>query len=77
MATECDRLDKIQYLIEKLHESMQQTFVIGKEMVIDESMVPCHGRLSFGQYLAGKWNKYGSKIFIFCSVDGYWRTVKF
>jgi len=39
--------------------------------VIDESMVPFRGRLSFRQYVPGKAHKYGVKLFKLCDPSGY------
>ncbi|KAJ8912354.1 hypothetical protein NQ315_014721 [Exocentrus adspersus] len=57
--------------INLLHQNFQDLYTIGKEMVIDESMVPWRGRLSFRQYIPGKRHKYGVKLFKICSLDGY------
>lgn len=43
----------------------------GKNIVIDESMVPWRGRRSFRQYIPGKWRKYGVKLCKLCLPGGY------
>lgn len=40
-------------------------------MCIDESMVPFRGRLKFRQYIKGKRNKFGIKLFKLCLPGGY------
>jgi len=40
-------------------------------VVIDETMIPFCGRLSFRQYIPGKANKYGVKVFKLCDKYGY------
>lgn len=43
----------------------------GKEIVIDESMVPWRGRLIFRQYLPAKSDKYNVKLYKVCTPEGY------
>lgn len=68
---ENDRLRKINPLLNLLQSTFQEVYTIGKKMVIDESMVPWRGRLSFRQYIPGKRHKYGVKLFKICSPDGF------
>lgn len=70
-APEGDRIFKIRSLIDKLHTNFQNTLTPGEEIVIDETMVPWRGRLSFRQYIPGKKHKYGVKLFKICSTEGF------
>lgn len=48
----------------------------GKELVIDESMVPWRGRLIFRQYILQKSHKYGIKMYKLCLPSGYTYNLK-
>ena len=39
--------------------------------MIDESLIPFRGRLSFRQYIPGKAHKYGCKLYKLCTPDSY------
>ncbi|KAG5878168.1 hypothetical protein JTB14_026069 [Gonioctena quinquepunctata] len=69
--TNSDRLYKIRPVLDMLNNSFQQTYTVGQEMVIDESIIPRRGRLEFRQYIPTKSNKYGKKLFNLCSPNGY------
>lgn len=69
-AIEGDRLAKLRPMIDILHTNFQSVYTI-EEMVIDETMVPWRGRLSFRQYISGKKHKYDVKLFKICSTEGY------
>ncbi|KAG5886203.1 hypothetical protein JTB14_012570 [Gonioctena quinquepunctata] len=69
--TNNDRLYKIRPVLDMLNNSFQQTYTVGQEMVIDESMIPWRGRLKFRQYIPTKIHKYGVKLFKLCSPSGY------
>jgi hypothetical protein len=58
-----DRLFKIQPLLDRLLERFQLAVVPGKEICIDETMLPFCGRLSFLQYIKNKSHKFGIKLF--------------
>lgn len=47
----------------------------GIDIVVDESMIPFRGRLLFRQYMHGKSNKYGIKLFKLCDKTGYTYSV--
>jgi len=48
----------------------------GEDIVIDETMIPYRGRLSFKQYIPGKANKYGVKLFKLTDPSGYTYNVE-
>ncbi|XP_046404681.1 piggyBac transposable element-derived protein 4-like [Ischnura elegans] len=66
-----DRLHKISSILHKINENFQKHVKPGKEVVIDESMVPWRGRLLFRQYIPGKRHKYGIKLYKLCLPEGY------
>lgn len=66
-----DRLYKIRNIIETIVDSFKSSIRPGKNIVIDESMVPWRGRLRFRQYIPGKRHKYGVKLYKLCLPDGY------
>lgn len=66
-----DRLYKIRNIIETIVNSFKSSIRPGKNIVIDESMVPWRGRLRFRQYMPGKRHNYGVKLYKLCLPDGY------
>lgn len=66
-----DRLYKIRKVLELINKRFQTVLTPGKKLVIDESMIPFRGRLSFPLYIPNKKHKYGIKIYKLCTVDGY------
>nr|XP_020139149.1 piggyBac transposable element-derived protein 4-like isoform X1 [Microcebus murinus]XP_020139150.1 piggyBac transposable element-derived protein 4-like isoform X1 [Microcebus murinus]XP_020139151.1 piggyBac transposable element-derived protein 4-like isoform X1 [Microcebus murinus]XP_020139152.1 piggyBac transposable element-derived protein 4-like isoform X1 [Microcebus murinus] len=70
-----DHLFKIQPLLDHLLERFQVAVVPGKEICIDETTMPFHGRLSFMQYI-NKCHKFGIKLLKLCLKDGYTWNVK-
>ncbi|XP_017475443.1 PREDICTED: piggyBac transposable element-derived protein 2-like [Rhagoletis zephyria] len=66
-----DRLGKIQPLMDMLQMRYQRLNVQGENIVIDETLIPWRGRLSFRKYIANKANPYGIKHFKLCSTEGY------
>ncbi|XP_017795719.1 PREDICTED: piggyBac transposable element-derived protein 4-like [Habropoda laboriosa] len=53
-----DRLYKIQNIIEAIVDTFKSSVKPGKNIVIDESMVPWRRRLGFRQYIPGKRHKW-------------------
>lgn len=66
-----DRLHKIRIIVEYLNSAYMSTLTPGKDLVIDETMVPWRGRLVFRQYIKNKSHKYGIKLYKLCTPDGY------
>nr|XP_033323310.1 piggyBac transposable element-derived protein 4-like [Megalopta genalis] len=66
-----DRLYKVRDIVDKIVRTFRNTVKPGKNIVIDESMVPWRGRLSFRQYIPGKRHKYGIKMYKLCLPGGY------
>lgn len=72
LANDVPRLYRIQMLIDHARETFKGTFVPGKKLCIDESIVPFKGRLMFKQYLPKKRNRFGIKLFVMCDIEtGY------
>ena len=65
------RLFKIEKILNLAIHQFKQAVTPGQEVVIDETMIPWRGRLSFRQYIPGKAHKYGVKIYKLCTVEGY------
>ena len=57
--------------LELLLTNCQQFGVFHKNLSIDESMVPYRGLHSAKQYIKGKPVKFGYKLWMLCSSDGY------
>lgn len=66
-----DRLHKIRKILTLMVATVKSTVEPGKEVVIDESMVPWRGRLIFRQYIPNKTHKYGIKNYKLCMPNGY------
>lgn len=66
-----NRIYKIEKLLNMLLCNFRAVIKPGKELVIDESMIPWRGRLVFRQYIPLKSNKYGIKLYKLCLPSGY------
>ena len=53
------RLFKIEKVLNLIIHQFQQAVSPGEDVVIDETMIPWQGRLSFCQYILEKTHKYG------------------
>ena len=71
-----NRLYKILPIIEGFNKSFDRMYKPGKELCIDESLVPFRGRIVFKQYVPSKRHKYGIKLFKLCSHGGYTSKLK-
>jgi len=61
-----DRLFKISNLLEMINTNFQKVVEPGKELTIDESMIPWRSRLLFRQYIPNKRHKFGVKVYKLC-----------
>ena len=59
---------KIQPLIDMLQINFQNLFRPEEDIVIDETLVPWKGRLTFRQYIPNKTLRYGVKLCKLCSL---------
>ncbi|XP_068118319.1 piggyBac transposable element-derived protein 4-like [Hyperolius riggenbachi] len=67
-----DRLFKLRPLINHLNSKFSEICVPGREIAIDESLMPFHGRLGFKQFIPSKRARYGVKLYKLCeSGSGY------
>ncbi|XP_072007002.1 piggyBac transposable element-derived protein 4-like [Engystomops pustulosus] len=67
-----DRLYKLRPLINMLNQSFIEKYLPEQNVVVDESLLSFHGRLSFRQYLPSKRARYGIKLYKLCeSESGY------
>ena len=65
-----NRLQKLRPFSELLH-NFQDFYTPGSLLVVDETVIPFHGRLQSRQYLHGKSHEYGCKLFKLCTPDPY------
>ena len=72
-----NRLYKILPIIEGFNKSFGRMYKPGKELCIDESLVPFRGRIVFKQYVPSKRHQYGIKLFKLCSHGVIHQSSKF
>jgi len=65
------KVAKIQPLYDGLNNSLLKFGVFDNKLSIDESMVPCYGHHSAKMFIRGKPIRFGYKIWMLCSSDGY------
>ncbi|KIH63173.1 hypothetical protein ANCDUO_06526 [Ancylostoma duodenale] len=65
-ADESNRLNKIDAVVKILNQTFAEVYKPGREVCIDESMVPFRGRVLFRQYLRGKRYKCSLKLYKLC-----------
>ena len=65
------KVAKVLPLLDLLKVNCQQFGVFHKSLSIDESMVPYRGLHSAKQYIKGKPVKFGYKLWMLCSSDGF------
>ncbi|XP_068122377.1 piggyBac transposable element-derived protein 4-like [Hyperolius riggenbachi] len=67
-----DHLLKLRPLLNHLNQKFPEVYMPGREIVVDESLVPFHGRLAIKQYIPSKRARYGVKVYKLCeSGTGY------
>nr|CAH7727695.1 unnamed protein product [Callosobruchus chinensis] len=71
-----DHLFRIRPILDLLNSRFQSVLTPGKEVVIDESMIPWRGRLGIRQYIKNKRHKYGVKLYKLCTVEGYTLNIR-
>lgn len=71
-----DKLYRIRPILDRLNERFRTVMTPGRDLVIDESMVPWRGRLGMRQYIKNKRHKYGVKLYKICTVSGYTYNVR-
>ncbi|XP_018564371.1 piggyBac transposable element-derived protein 4-like [Anoplophora glabripennis] len=71
-----DRLYRIRPLLDMINARFMTVMTPGRDVVIDESMVPWRGRLGMRQYIKNKRHKYGVKLYKLCTVTGFTYNVR-
>ena len=66
-----DRLRKIRSYLNMCKAALCQFGVFSKHLAIDEQMVPYFGKNSLKQYIRGKPVKFGMKLWVLASSDGF------
>ena len=66
-----DKLAKIQHYLDECKKLLSQFGVFAKNISIDEQMVPYFGRHTLKQYIRGKPIKFGMKMWLLASFDGF------
>ena len=74
--SEDPKLHKVKMLVQMLVQNFKTFQDPGEDIVIDETMIPYRGRLSFKQYIPGKAHKYGVKLFKLTDPSGYTYNVE-
>lgn len=70
-----DKLYKIRELYKMIIVQFKKILKHGKNLVVDESMIPWRGRLKFRQYIKNKSHIYGVKLYKLCTPEGYTHNV--
>lgn len=65
-----NKLAKIEPFYEELNKNFQQFGIFDKNLSIDESMVPYYGH-SCKMFIKGKPVRFGYKVWMLCSSNGY------
>lgn len=66
-----DKLGKIQPIYDQLNSSLKKFGIFHNSLSIDESMVPYYGHHSCKMFIRGKPIRFGFKIWMLCSSNGY------
>lgn len=66
-----DKLAKVRPYLDHCKELLSQFGVFAKNVSIDEEMVPYYGRSAIKQYIRGKPIKFGMKLWVLASSDGF------
>lgn len=66
-----DRLYKIRVIIDKVLSNISKLVTPDRYLSLDESVLPWRGRLLFRQYLKNKSHKYGIKLYVLTTSDGF------
>ena len=64
-----DKLAKVKPFLEHLHAGCKDNFNYGKNITIDEAMIPYKGKLSIKQRILGKPVRWGIKLFPLCDSE--------
>lgn len=76
-ALNTERLFRITPLLCAFENNLQTVYILGPEIVIDETLAPWRGRFLFKQYISRKKHKFGIKFFNICNSKGFTWKIKF
>ena len=69
---EYDALFKVRPVLQEVLPAWEDSYVMGKNVAIDESMIGYRGRIFFRQYIQSKHHRFGIKAFVLaCSKTSY------
>lgn len=73
---ERDKLAPVRNVFEKWDKNLSRQYNPGKNVTVDEQLIPFRGRCPFKQYISSKPAKYGIKVWACCEADTayVWRT---
>ena len=74
--SEDPKLHKVKMLVQMLVQNFKTFQDLSEDIIIDETMIPYRGRLSFKQYIPGKAHKYGVKLIKLTDRSGYTYNVE-
>ncbi|CAD7081857.1 unnamed protein product [Hermetia illucens] len=67
-----DKLAPIRNVYDKWVNRLKMCYTVGKNVTVDEQLVPFRGRCPFTQYIPSKPHKYGIKIWCLCDASTYY-----
>lgn len=67
-----EKLAPIRNIYEKWNQNLKFVHKPGKNITIDEQLVPYRGRCPFRQYIPSKPAKYGIKIWVLCDSKSWY-----
>lgn len=66
-----DKLGKIAPFYDEIGKHFRKFGFFHENLSIDDSMVPYYGHLSAKMFIRGKSNRFGFKVWMLCSANGY------
>lgn len=67
-----DKLAPIRNVYDKWNHNLKAVYTPGKNITVDEQLVPYRGRCPFRQYIPSKPAKYGIKIWVLCDSKSWY-----
>lgn len=59
-------------MFDKWVAHLKTMYTVGKNVTVDEQLIPFRGRFSFRQYIPSKPAKYGIKMWVLCDSESYY-----
>ncbi|CAD7093078.1 unnamed protein product [Hermetia illucens] len=72
-----DKLAPIRNVYDKWVNRLKMCYTVGKNVTVDEQLVPFRGRCPFTQYIPSKPHKYGIKIWCLCDANWKYKKKKY